>query len=292
MAELPVWRSLLFVPANVVKYVGRAAGTGADAFILDLEDSVPVDRKDEARAALPGAVQRLAPVADVLVRINRPLGLAVRDIEAAVGPQVAALMLPKVESASHIRLLAEVVLEAELRQGLAPGHTRLYPLVESLEAFEHLGEIARAHPRLVALTLGAQDFSAALGAQPDPDVLRQPRQQVILAARAAGLLPLGAMRTTADFQDVEGLRAGALEARRYGMEGSPCIHPAQVAVLNAAFTPSEDEVAQARRVIAADEAAQSAGRGSVALDGRMVDVPVVLRARRTLAVAARIAAKT
>ena len=125
-ADLPFWRSSLYVPVNVEKYVAKAHQRGADAIILDLEDSIPVAEKAAARGLVPEAAGRAARNgADVIVRINRPLELAIRDIEAAVGPGVQALMLPKIDSASHLRLLAEVVSVAEARAGVAEGTTRL-----------------------------------------------------------------------------------------------------------------------------------------------------------------------
>ena len=288
---LPVWRSLLFVPANVRKYVEGAAAAAADAIILDLEDSVPADEKGSARAAVAAAIPIVSACgADVLVRINRPLDLAVRDIEAVVSTRVAALMIPKVDSAAHLRLLAELVLSVELRQGMEAGHTRLYALVETVQAFERLHEIAAADPRMVAITCGGEDLIAELGALPEADVLLAPRQQVVFAARAAGILPLGVLGRTTSFRDLEGLRAGARDGRRFGMAGAPCIHPSQVAILNECFSPTPVELASARRVVDAYDAALATGRGSVALDGRMLDVPVVARAQRLLSVAERIAA--
>ena len=288
--ELPVWRSLLFVPVNVAKFVDKAPGCGADAIVLDLEDSIAPADKEAARAAVPGAAAICARAgADIVVRVNRPLGLAVRDIEAVVAPGVAALMLPKIESAGHVRLLAELVDSCEARQGMARGHTLFYVVVESVQAFPHLFEIAAAHPRIVAFTCGTEDFTASTGSQPDPDVLLYPKQQGIIAARAAGALPLGILASGANYRDLEGFLAAVHKSRRFGVEGSSCIHPSQVPILNAGFTPDEAEIAKARRVVAAYEGALREGRGAIGLDGMMLDVPVVARSQRILDIAARCA---
>src|SRR4029077_2327273 len=143
--DLPVWRSMLFVPVTQRRFVEGAARRGADAIILDLEDSVAPSEKERARTLIPEAAGIVSQGgADVVVRINRPLRMAVRDIEAAVGPGVLALALPKIDSAEHVRLLAEIVDEVEHERGMAPGTTRLIAMVETAAAFFRLAEIARA----------------------------------------------------------------------------------------------------------------------------------------------------
>jgi len=288
--ELPVWRSLMLLPVNVRKFVDKAPSIDADGIVLDLEDSIAPQDKAAARDLVAEAARFVGTGgADVLVRINRPLDLAVRDIEAAVSPAVTALMIPKVEGAGHVRLLAELVSSMEAKLGMVRGHTRFYVVVESVQAFPHMFEIAASHPRIVAFTCGTEDFTASSGSQPDPDVLLYPKQQGILAARAAGVIPLGILASSANFRDIEGYRRNIATSRRFGVEGSACIHPAQVTALNEGFSPGADEIARAEHVVATYEAALAAGRGAIGLDGMMLDVPVVERSRRVLAVAGRIA---
>jgi citrate lyase subunit beta/citryl-CoA lyase len=290
--DVPVWRSMLFVPVNVPKYVEKAHTRGADGIILDLEDSIaPADK-----AAARGLVEAAAALcskggADILVRINRPLDLAVRDIEAVVSPSVAALLLPKIDSASHVRLLAELVDGIEARRGMARGHTRFIVMVETAAAFPRVWEIAAAHPRNVALNLGAEDFALSSGSQPDPDVLLYPMQQTALAACAAGIAPLGVIGTIADYKNLDAYRETIRRSRRFGFQGASCIHPDIVPLLNEGFSPSEAELASARRAIAAYAKAQAEGRGSIELDGKMIDVPVVERAARLVHLAGRIEAR-
>ena len=283
-AALPVWRSMLFVPVRVEKYVERAAERGADALILDLEDSVPLAEKPRGREVLQEAA---APVsrngADVVVRINRPLRLAILDIEAAVSPAVDALMLTKVESAQHVQMLAEVAEEVESQRGMALGSTKFVALVETASGFLRMAEIARAHPRLVALSIGAEDFGLSVGMLPEAEGLFFPKQQMIIAARAAGILPLGFLGTVADFRDLDAFRSTIRRSRRLGFMGASCIHPSQVAVLNEEYRPSPDEVAAAERAVAAYDAATASGIGAIELDGKMIDVPVIERAKHVLA---------
>ncbi len=190
--DLPLWRSMIIVPVNVKKYVAKAHTRGADAIIFDLEDSITPPEKAAARGMVADAArQGGAGGADILVRINRPLELAVRDIEAVVSPSVTALMLPKVDSDGHIRLLAELLDAVEAEKGLPRGHTKFVAVIETAEAFFRVREIAGAHKRVVAISLGSEDFTLSTHAQPDPDVLLYPKQHVAIAACAAGILPLG-----------------------------------------------------------------------------------------------------
>ena len=202
-----------------------------------------------------------------------------------------ALALPKADSAEHVRLLAEIVDEVEAERGMTPGTTRLIAMVETAAAFFHLAEIARAHPRLCALTLGAEDFATSAGIQPEAEALSMPKQMAVFAARAAGIMPLGFIGSIAEFHDLDGFRATIRRSRRFGFIGASVIHPSQVPILNEEFRPGAEEVEHARRVVAAYEKALAEGVGAVTVDGKMIDVPVVERAQllleRETAIAAR-----
>jgi citrate lyase subunit beta/citryl-CoA lyase len=219
------------------------------------------------------------------------LRLAVRDIEAAVGPGVLALALPKVDSPEHVRLLAEIVDEIEAERGMAPGTTRFIAMVETAAAFFRIAEIARAHPRLCALNLGAEDFALSAGILPEAEGLFMPKQVAVFAARAAGIMPLGFIGTVAEFHDLDGFRQTIRRSRRLGFIGASVIHPSQVPILNEEFRPGAEEVGHARRVVAAYDKALAEGVGAVTVDGKMIDVPVVERAclllERETAIAAR-----
>jgi citrate lyase subunit beta/citryl-CoA lyase len=278
--SLPVWRSMLFVPVTQRRFVDGAARRGADAIILDLEDSIAPSEKERARALVPEAAAIVSKGgADVVVRLNRPLRMTVRDLEAAIGPGVQAVALPKAESADHVRLVAEIIDEIEAERGMAPGTTKMLAMVETAAAFFRIAEIARAHPRLVGLNLGAEDFALSAGILPEAEGLTMPKQMCVFAARAAGIMPLGFIGTVAEFHDLDGFRETVRRSRRLGFVGASVIHPSQIQILNEEFRPSRDEVDHARRVLAAYDEALARGVGAVTVDGKMIDVPVVERAR-------------
>jgi citrate lyase subunit beta/citryl-CoA lyase len=282
--SLPVWRSLLYVPVINARFIEKAAGSGADGVILDLEDSVPPAEKERARTLLAEAAgQAAGGGADILVRINRPWRLLVRDLEAAVIPGVAALALPKIESAEHVEAIAEIVGELETERGLAPGAVRFLAMIETASGFFRIEAIARSHPRVAAITIGAEDLALSAGMLPEAEGLFYPNQQAVFAARAAGILPLGFIGTVADYKDLAAFRATVQRSRKLGFMGAACIHPTQIGILNEAFAPSGEEVRRAERMVAAYDAAMAAGRGAVEFEGRMIDIPVVERAKQTLA---------
>src|SRR5437870_4376042 len=290
--DLPVWRSLLFVPVTQERFVAGAARRGADAIILDLEDSVAAAEKARARTLVPDAAKIVSRGgADVVVRLNRPLRMTVRDLEAVIGPGVDAVALPKAESAQHVQLVAEVIDELEAERGMPVGATKMLAMVETASAFFRIAEIAKAHPRLVALNLGAEDFALSAGILPEAEGLFMPKQMCVFAARAAGIMPLGFVGTVAEFHDLDGFRQTVRRSRRVGFVGASVIHPSQIQILNEEFRPSEAEVDHAERVVAAYDKALAEGVGAVTVDGKMIDVPIVERARLLLEREAAIAAR-
>jgi citrate lyase subunit beta/citryl-CoA lyase len=287
---LPVWRSLLYVPANVERFVDRAHTRGADVIQLDLEDSVPPAEKDRARALVESAAARVRRGgADVVVRINRPLSLAVRDVEACVLADVDGLAITKAQSASHVRLLDELIGDLEASRGLPAGHVKLITMIETPEAFLSIGDIVGASPRIVAANIGGEDFATACDMEPTEETLLYPKQHMIVAAKAAGVMPLGFVASVADYSDMAAFRAMVRRSRRFGFMGAGCIHPTQVAVVNEEYRPTTGEIAWARAVVAGYESARREGRASFALEGKMIDIPVVERAERLLAREAAIA---
>lgn len=271
-------RSLLFVPGDRPERFAKAAASGADALILDLEDSVAPSRKGEAHSAVAAylASPRALPL---LVRVN-PLGSAFIDDDlaaiAAVRPD--ALMLPKAEGAASIEALA-----SKTDLPILPVAT------ETPAAMFQLGTYAIVARMLVGLTWGAEDLPAAIGASTsrETDGRYTPPYNVVRAmalfgAHAAGVPAIETVYP--DFRDLDGLAAYAARGRRDGFTGMMAIHPAQVPVINAAFTPSADEVAHARAVVALFAA--NPGAGALQLDGRMVDAPHLKQAERVLALAA------
>lgn len=290
LSAWPVWRSILFVPALSDRFVESALRQPADALQIDLEDSIGPDDKARARDAAPAIAQRFAQAGfDVLVRVNRPWRLLVRDLEAVVAREVHAITLPKVPDAAFVREVAQVIDELERERGLASGHTRLVAMIECPEGLAQIDAIAAAHPRVVALIIGAEDLALTLQCAVDETALLGPNQRAVFAARRAGVMPLGFVGSVADYADLDAFRVRIERARRLGFDGGFCVHPSQVAVMNQAFAPTPAEVARAQALVAAFEAQQAQGRAAFAFEGRMVDRPVVDQARAVLARAARIA---
>jgi citrate lyase subunit beta / citryl-CoA lyase len=290
--NLPVWRSLLFVPVTQRRFVDGAAKRGADAIILDLEDSIAASEKERARTLVPGAAEIVSRGgADVVVRLNRPIRMTVCDLEAVIGSGVQAVALPKAESAQHVQLVAEIIDELEAERGVPVGTTKMLAMVETASAFFRIAEIAKASPRLVGLNLGAEDFALSAGMLPEAEGLFMPKQMCVLAARAAGIMPLGFVGTVADFSDLDGFRETVRRSRRLGFMGASIIHPSQIAILNEEFRASAEEVDHASRVVAAYDKALAEGVGAVTVDGKMIDVPIVERAKLLLEREAAIGAR-
>lgn len=279
----PIWRSMLFVPAHVEKFVAKAHGWGADACILDLEDGVPAGEKAAARrmvAAGAARVSRLGGAA--IVRVNQPWADTEPDLEAAVDPRVSAIVLPKVDHPDYVRAVDRKIDELELQRGMNLGHTLLIAQIETLEALPRLDGIAGSSPRLLGMILGSEDFSAAAGMEPIPEALFAPNQQIVFACRRAGILPLGFPASIADYADLDAFRRTIRLARQIGFVGAFCVHPSQVGILNQEFTPSPSEIEHARGLIAAYEKGVREGRAAVEYRGKMIDPPVVARAEELL----------
>jgi len=281
--ELPVWRSLMYVPVNVDKYVDKAHTRGADVIQLDVEDSVPPAEKAKARTLVEAAAKKVRRAgADVVVRINRPLSLAVRDLEHSICPDVDAIACTKVDSASHIRLLDELVTELEEKRGMPVGHTQFIAMVETADAFFRIHEIVRASPRIVATCIGGEDFALDNNMQPTGEALFYPKQHMVFAANSAGIMPIGFVDSVAGFGDWDKFRKMVRRSRDFGFMGAGCIHPGQVTIVNEEYTPTNDEVEYARKLVKLDGEAAASGRGSWSLDGKMIDIPIIVRAQKLI----------
>ena len=280
----PVWRSILYVPGNVPKFIDKAHERGADCVLVDLEDSVTVAEKPTARALLPETMAKVVRGgADVSVRINRPLRLAIPDIEAAVRPGLSALFITKTESVQHLKLLDEVVSDLEREHGMPVGGIGFGAMIEHPRALPQIADIAEHGPRLIGMMLGGEDFALETGSLPTADALELPKRMVAFAAQAHGVPMIGILGTVADYSDPDAYAKSAIRARDFGFSGGTCVHPGLVQTLNKAFTPTAEDVAYARKLIVADEKAAAEGRGSFTVDGKMIDIPVIDRARRLIA---------
>ncbi len=282
--QLPVWRSLMYVPVNVDKYVDKAHTRGADVIQLDLEDAVPPAEKDKARTLVEKAAARVRQAgADVVLRITRPLTRPVRDLEHSVCPDVNGIAVTKADSASHVRLLDELVTELEEKRGMTVGHTKFITMIETPDAFFRIQEITQSCDRIVGCNIGGEDFALNCNMQPTGDALFYPKQHMIIAANAAGIMPFGFIDSVAGFGDWDKFRAMVRRSRDFGFMGAGCIHPGQVTIVNEEYTPTAEEVEYARKVIKLDKEAAAAGRGSWSLDGKMIDIPIIVRAQKLIA---------
>jgi len=277
-------RTYLFAPGNHPRKVEKVFAAGADAAILDLEDAVAAGEKEGARAAVVAALER-PRTCRAFVRVNAfDTAFHAGDLEAVVGPWLDGVMLPKVESPAQLAAADQRLGVLERRHGIAAGAIDLLPIVETANGLAAVAAIAAAGTRVRRLSFGAVDLAKDLGMQLTLDEweLTPARAAIALASRAAGLdAPIDTVWV--HFRDHAGLVESAGRARTLGFQGKMCIHPDQVAPVNAAFTPSDEEEAKAAKIVAAFEQAEAAGSASIVVDGFFVDYPVVDQARRTLA---------
>ena len=287
-------RSWLFVPGDSERKLEKSLGVGADALIFDLEDAVAPERKDEARRIVADFLRGPAKdtSASVYVRVNPwDTPLCAEDLDAVMGGAPDGVVQPKSESAQDVIALGAAITAHEKIHGIEAGSTRILPVAtETPKAIFQLGSYSVGVPRLVGLTWGAEDLGAAIGASVRRDAqgewlspYEMVRSLTLFAAHAAGVEAIDTLH--ADFRDAEGLLAHARRARQAGFTGKLAIHPAQVAVIHDAMTPSDDEVRAARQIV--DAFAESPGVGAVSLDGQMLDRPHLEGARKVLALAER-----
>ena len=280
-------RSLVFVPGNRANMLERARSFDADIIMVDLEDSVPPGEKVNAREmAREWAPILRAEGKRVMVRVNSlDTGLTRAELEAVVSPGLHGISLGKVESVRDIRTVAGLLSQLEAAAGMEAGSLRIIPWIETAKAMWDARALAESSPRVVAIAFGAEDFTNDMGIERTDmgEEVAVPRAMVPIAARAGDV---GALDSPfVRFRDPDALREDARMARRMGYTGKFAIHPAQLEIINETFSPSAEEIEYARRIVEAWDAAESGGRGSLALDGRMVDVPVVKRAQNLLALA-------
>ncbi len=287
---MTILRSLLFVPGNKPNMLQKALGFHPDAYVPDMEDSVPESEKQNARQVIASHLAKLQTAGPwVIPRVNSlQSGLMEQDLAAVIGKSIDAISVGKLRTAQDIRDICELISALESKHDLAAGEIPLIPWIETAQAVVHCHEICTASARIVAIAFGAEDFTHDMGIERVGDEseadLAFARNTVCIAARAAGVLALDTPYFK--FKDDAGLERNAAGAKRCGFKGKFAIHPAQVASINRAFSPSQADVEHARRVVATFEKAERLGRGSTSLDGNVIDVPVVKRARAVLEIAA------
>uniref|UniRef100_A0A7C1JWP1 CoA ester lyase n=1 Tax=Caldilinea aerophila TaxID=133453 RepID=A0A7C1JWP1_9CHLR len=278
-------RSLLFMPGDSMRKMQKAAGWEVDTVILDLEDGVAQNRKVEARLTTAEALRTLDfGTRERLVRLNHiSTGLPPEEIEITAPWRPDGYIVPKAEDESDLRSIDRLLELAEQRLGLKTGSFRLFAMIETARGVMNLREIARATMRLEGLIFGAEDLAGDIGAIRTPEgwEVFYARSAVVIAAAAYGLQAFDMIY--ADYHDLEGLEKESRFARQLGYAGKTCIHPNQTLIVNRAFSPTEEEVERARRLVQAFEENQAAGAGAFSFEGKMVDMPMVVAARKILA---------
>ena len=289
MEQLKLRRAMMFMPGNNPAMLQNAGIYGADTVIFDVEDAVAVSEKDAARQLVHNAIKRLQYPCEVAVRINHiqtPFGLD--DLEVILPAKPDLIRLPKAETGQDIKIIDEIIGEAEAKYGFAAGSIGMMAAIETAKGLMHAYEIATASPRMVALAIGGEDFVADLKTSRSREgwELFVARSQLLLAARAAGIQAIDSVFANAN--DDEGFLAETRLIKELGFDGKSVINPRQVRMAQEVFTPSEKEIKNAERVLVAYKEALERKSGVVALDGKMIDTPIVTRAERVLAYAAAV----
>lgn len=276
-------RTMMFVPGNNPGMMADAHIYGPDSIMLDLEDSVTMAEKDTARLLVHNALKTIDyGDTEMVVRINplnTPYGK--KDIEAVVKAGVHVIRMPKTETAEEVHEVEREIEKVEREIG-ALGRTKIMAAIESTLGIVNAYSIATASPRMMGIALGAEDYSANLKTQRTPggDELRLARETIVVAARAAGIDALDTVYS--NLNDMETFRKEVEFIKTLGFDGKSIINPRQIEVVNEVFAPKEKEIEKSRTILAAIKEAEKKGSGVIAVNGKMVDRPVVLRAQRTI----------
>ena len=280
---MAIYRCILFAPGIDRKKITKAFSLGTDAVVLDLEDAVAISEKDKARSVVQEVIstEQLPPV---FVRVNSvQTKYILKDLQAVVDAKVLGIMLAKAESAEEVRMADWLIGLLEEEKGIPYGTLELLPFIESTRGIENAPEIAAACPRVKRLALGGNDYTADTWTTYSEDGLElfYARSKLVVASSAAGIDP--PIDTVCPFiKNIDSLRQDALRARKMGFQGKLVIHPAQIEPVTSIFSPTNEEIETARRIVAAFEEAEANGTGVIQLDGKMVEYPIVNRARQIL----------
>lgn len=284
---MSVLRSLLFVPGNQARMLEKASTNRPDAFVPDLEDSVPEEEKANSRVVTASFLPQLAKAGQMVIpRVNAlETGLCEADLAAVVGPYIDGISVGKIYTVQDVQTISDIIAGLEKKAGLTVGDIKLILWIETAMAIVHCYDICAASPRIIGAAFGAEDLTNDMGIErlEDESEVAVARNLLCIAARAAGVLALDTPYF--GFRDLGALAQNALLSKKIGFKGKFAIHPAQIDAINTTFSPSTADIEYARRVVEAYEEAERNGRGSTSMDGKVVDVPVVKRARAMLEIA-------
>lgn len=276
-------RALLYMPGDNWRMISKSVTLGVDSICMDMEDGTAIIKKAEARVTIAKALRELDfGKSEKLARINSVgSGWEKDDIEAVLPYRPDGIVIPKVESFEHVEWAGRLIEAAELKYGWPVNSIRVLIGVETAKGILNLREIA-SHPRLDAIIFGGEDFAASIGATRTKDAteLLYARQAVVVACAANDLQAIDIV--TIDYKDIEALRVESEFGARLGYSGKQIIHPAQVEPVQTAFTPNDESITYAKRIVETFEASQKAGKGAYSLDGRMIDMPLLKNAQKVL----------
>ncbi len=284
-------RSVLFAPGNRPELIDKAVNTAADVIIIDLEDAVHPDKKEEARS---NARKKIAQYRErkIIIRVNGvDSDLITADLNEVVTENLWCLMVPKVENLAGVQKLNTYLFNKEEKNALKHGAVKVMPLIETAKGVQDISAILSddsLSQRFTSCAFGAADYTLDMGIDmtQNGDELLYPRSRIAMACRAAGLEPPLDSPYMIDIKDVDGLKADAVRAKQLGFQGKLCVHPIQIEPCNLIFSPTPEEIHYAEKVILAFDEAKAKGAGALQLDGKFIDEPIVEKARRVMKMAA------
>ncbi len=279
-------RSRLIMPVTNEKFVQKAPLRNADIIVLDLEDSIPYNRKIEARSYLANGIEIASMGGSaVYVRVNNTEELLWDDIQASVSPLLTGIYVPKVESAEQIKKIDAFLTNLEVQNGLKRNSILLATLIETAKGYMNLSSILQSSNRIQSVSLGAEDFVEDIQMKINSstaEALKNIRMQICIAARAYNIVPMGLMSSIANYTDLKEIAESARLAYEHGFAGNSCVHPSNVEILNNAFMPNNDEITEAQQIIESFEKAVQEGLAAINFNGKMIDIPHYEKAKKIL----------
>lgn len=277
-------RTMMFMPGNKPKMLNNGASYGANCLILDLEDAIAVTQKDAARNLVAFALRELDFPCEVAIRPNHmstPYGLD--DLKVVLPAKPDIIRLPKVESAEEIEIVSDMIDKVEAQEGFTPGSIKLMAAIETVKGMRQAFQIATASPKMVALAIGGEDYITDLQTQRSESGIElfYARSQLIAAAREAGIQAIDTVYS--NVKNLEGFKEEVTRIRDMGFDGKSVVHPSQIEIVNEIFTPTDDQIRHAIKVVAASEEAAARGIGVITVNGKMIDGPLITRAERVIA---------